>query len=77
MGSEMCIRDSKYAMHIDPSHPILPWIVEYAGGLRSCYTVTKNGKTPMERIRGRGIKVKIAECGEKVLYKELAASDQK
>ena len=58
-------------VRIGCEHPLFPWMVEWAAALITRYTVNKNGKTPMEMIRGRAAGKAIAKFGEKVLYQPM------
>ena len=57
---------------IGPSHPLIPWISEHAAQLKNMYMVGGDGRTPTERLRGRGVQRLVYELGEKVLFLLLA-----
>lgn len=56
---------------MDPKHPLMPWLVEQASHLRNRYQVGPDGRTPVERQRGRAIDSNVFELGEKVMYTPL------
>ena len=47
--------ESKMRTEIAPSHPLIPWIIEHAAQLKNRYIVGADGRTPTERLRGRGV----------------------
>ena len=51
---------------IGPSHPLIP------AQLKNRYMVGADGRTPTERLRGRGVQRPVYELGEKVLFIPLA-----
>ena len=69
--------EERMGHELEPTHPLLPWIVEHAAQLRNRYQVGSDGKTPYERLRGRSIHRPIFEIGESVLYLPLARSKNK
>ena len=48
---------------------VFPWMVRHAAWLCTRYGVKQDGRTAYERLRNRGYKGEVAECGEVVLYK--------
>ena len=56
-----------------PTEAVIPWLVEHASHLYSRYKVGADGRTPLERIRGRSVKRPICELGEQILYMPLKA----
>ena len=56
---------------IDRAHPLLPWIIEHAPQLRNKYQVSADGRTPVERLRGRSVARPEFEIGERVHYVPL------
>ena len=52
---------------IGPSHPLIPWIIEHAAQLKNRYMVGADGRTPTERLRGRGVQRLVYELGENLL----------
>ena len=50
----------------------MPWIIEHAAQLKKRYMVGADGRTPTERLRGRGVQRPVYELGEKVLFLPLA-----
>ena len=63
--------ESNLRVEIGPSHPLLPWIIEHAAQLKNRYMVGADGRTPTERLRGRGVQSPVYELGEKVLFLPL------
>ena len=63
--------ESNLRTEIGPS-PLIPWIIEHAGQLKNRYMVGADGRTPTERLRGRGVHRPVYELGEKVLFLPLA-----
>ena len=59
---------------IGPYHPLIPWIIEHAAQLKNRPMVGVDGRTPTERLRGRGVQRLVYELGEKVLF--LPLTDQ-
>ena len=64
--------ESNLRTEIGPSHPLIPWIIEHAAQLKNRYMVGADGRTPTERLRGRGVQRPVYELGEKVLFLPLA-----
>ena len=64
--------ESNLRTEIGPSHPLIPWIIEHAAQLKNSYMVGADGRTPTERLRGRGVQRPVYELGEKVLFLPLA-----
>ena len=56
---------------IPPSHDILAWMVDHVASIYRRVVVGVDGKTPMERIRGRKGRDIMAEFGEYVHYMPL------
>ena len=46
--------ESNLRTEIGPSQPLIPWIIEHAAQLKNRYMVGADGRTPTERLRGRG-----------------------
>ena len=51
-----------------PTHDILAWLVEHAMSIDQRTAVGSDGKTPMDRIRGRRGRSVMAVFGESVMY---------
>ena len=56
---------------IPPSHDILAWMVDHVASIYRRVAVGTDGKTPMERIRGRRGRDIMAEFGEYIHYMPL------
>ena len=52
-------------------HPVLPWLVDYAGVLLSRYNRGADGFTPFERSTGKKWQVQLPEFGETVWFQPL------
>ena len=63
--------ESNLRTEIGPSHPLIPGIIEHAA-----YMVGADGRTPTERLRGRGVQRLVYELGDKVLFLPLAPPDE-
>ena len=63
---------SNLRTEIGSSQPLIPWIIEHAAQLKNRYMVGADGRTPTERLRGRGVQRPVCELGEKVLFLPLA-----
>ena len=64
---------------IPPTHDVMTWLVEHACSINRRVAVGSDGKTPVERLRGRRGRDLVAEFGERVLYIPLRGdvTDQK
>ena len=60
--------ESNLRIGIGPSHPLILWIIEHAAQPKNMYMVGADGRTPTERLRGRGVQRLVCELGEKVLF---------
>ena len=60
--------ESNLRTEIGPSHPLIPWMIEHAAQLKNKCMVGADGRTPTERVRGRGVQRPVYELGEKVLF---------
>ena len=56
---------------IPDSHPIITWLVQYAGAVHRRFSVGEDGKTPSERISGRKCTQLMAEFGERIWWMPL------
>ena len=54
-----------------PHHDLLPWIIEHAMSIYRRTHVGSDGRTCIERIRGRSGRDVVAEFGESILYLPL------
>ena len=63
-----CSSESNLRTEIGPSHLPVPWIIEHAAQLKNRYMMGADGRTPTERLRGRGVRRPVCELGEKVLF---------
>ena len=61
----------KIKKSIKPCDNILLWLVEHVGQLYSRYNVGEDGRTPMERLRGRGMARPEFEFAERLLFMPL------
>ena len=65
--------ESRLGEKLDYGHPLLPWLVEHAANVRNRHAVGKDGRTPIERARGKRISRPLCEFGEKVLCMPVGA----
>jgi len=56
---------------IESTHPLWPWLVEYAAMGIYMYQVGSDGKTARQRTRGRSSMASTVGFGEQVLYKPM------
>ena len=68
--SKSCLDDS-IGDRIDPSHPILTWLVEHVASVDRRTSVGQDGRTPMHRTRGRHGRDILAEFAECVHFMPL------
>jgi hypothetical protein len=61
--------EHKAKVIIGARHPLMPWIVEYAGHLLNRFEVSQDGKTAYERLKGKSARTLGIELGESVLWK--------
>ena len=62
--------ENRIMSKIDDQHAVITWLTEYAALLLNRFEVGRDGKTAYERMKGKSAKVRGAEFGEKVLWKE-------
>ena len=62
---------SRIKAEVPWNHPLALWLIEYAAVLINVYREGKDGRTPMERLRGQKHERPFAEYGERVLYMPL------
>ena len=62
---------------LDSRHPLLPWIIEHAAAIRNQYQKASDGRTPIERLRGRAAKRTEYEIGESVHFIPLNTQQAK
>ena len=55
-------------MKVEESHTVLPWLIMYAAMLINICSVGEDGKTAIERRRGKKFKRELPEFGENVWY---------
>ena len=60
----------RWKRRIPTRHPVMAWIVEYAGHLLNRFEVSRDGKTAYERCKGKRSKSIGVEFGEAVLWKK-------
>lgn len=61
----------RYGVDVNPKHPILPWLVDYAGVTLSRFQRGADGRTPYERSTGKPRRIQVPEFGECILYQPL------
>ena len=67
----MSALEARLRAKIPCDHPMASWLVEYAAALLNLYREGKDGKTPMERLKGDKHGRPMAEFGEQILYMPL------
>lgn len=63
--------EEHYNFKIPAKHPVLCWLVDYAGTLISRFLRGPDGRTAFERSTGRPWRIRLPEFGECVLYQPL------
>ena len=63
--------EANYGAAISSRHPILPWLIDYAGTLLSRFSRGQDGRTPYERSTGKRWQLKLPAFGECVLFQRL------
>ena len=63
--------EEKLGHELEATHPLLPWVIEQSAQLRNRFQLGPDGRTGVERLRGRAISRPIFHVGEKVLYLPL------
>ena len=61
--------EQNYGVKIPVNHPVVQWLVTYAGFALRCYSVGRDGKTAYQRIRGKRFDRELVEFGERVHFK--------
>ena len=54
---------------VPSTHPVMTWLVEHAAVVLNRFHVSRDGRTPYERIRGKKYKGEITEFGRKVYHR--------
>ena len=75
-GIVRTLKDSlecKLGIMFNFDHPIVHWMVEHAATIINRFSVSRDGKTPYERIKGRKSHVKLVPFGESIMYKVQAS----
>ena len=60
--------ETKINNKLTADHPVISWIVEYAGAVLRRYVVGLDGQTPFQRVTGRAARGLPAEFGERIWY---------
>ena len=58
----------KYQMRFAVDHNILPWFVRHAGDSLNRFQVGKDGRTAVQRLKGRRFARRVVEFGEGIWY---------
>ena len=69
--------EDRLRRNIPTNHPLVAWVVQYAGDLLSTYLIGHDGKTPIQRLTGKVAREEILEMGESVLYRSYQDTDVK
>ncbi len=64
--------EHRTGLQFKPKHPLMTWLIEYAGHLLNRFEVSHGGKTSYERCKGKRAKTLGIEFGESVLWKRKA-----
>ena len=57
-----------YGERLEHASPVIPWMVIHAAAIMSRFKVGKDGKTPLQRIKGKSCNRAQIEFGECVTY---------
>ena len=68
--------DARYKAQVHPRHPVLCWMVDYAGSLITRFNRGSDGRTPYERLTGKKWNISLPEFGECVFYKPLKGEEK-
>ena len=60
--------ESRYETKLDSKHCIIPWIVKHAASTISRFRVEKDGRTALQRLKGKRCRKDQGEIGECVMY---------
>ena len=69
--------ESHVREHIGIRHPVWEWMLEWSAGLMNRYRVGGDGKTGLQRIRGKRSHKQVCIFGEKVLWMPLDTKNYK
>ena len=50
-------------------HPVMTWMVEHGAETINRFHVSKDGRTPYERLKGKRFKGEVVEFGRKIMYR--------
>ena len=68
--------EDHYKVRIPARHPVLCWLLDYAGALITRFNRGEDGMTPYERSVGKKWSIQLPEFGECVLFKPLKGEHQ-
>ncbi len=58
-------------MSIGSEHALIPWLIQHAGHLITCYKTQKDGRSPYQRLRGKRATTYLVPLGEKILFQRV------
>lgn len=67
--------ERKLGGHITCTHPVFAWLTEFVGDAITKYLVGKDGKTPYERLYGKGVNEEGLEFGESLWWRPPRGGD--
>ena len=71
----LSVLEERLQGRVAQDHPIIDWLTEYAAAVLRRARVGKDGRTALERIKGRRSHLKVPEFGEAVCFKPLKVRD--
>ena len=72
-----CDLQSKLTGKLNRNHPVMTWLVRYAGVLINMFHIGKDGRTPYERRKGKKAHPNLVDFAEKVLFRPVKADKNK
>ena len=69
--------EGRYEIKLGNDHPLISWIVKYAGDVITRHKVGLDGKTPYERLKGWKSSTRVVPFGETVLWQPLKSAQNK
>ena len=60
--------ESRYEMEINGKHHAIPWMICHAAAMISRFRVGKDGRSAMQRLKGKRCRKGQGEFGECVMY---------
>ena len=63
--------ESRMGAQVDLRHPIVSWMVQHAGYLLTHVQVSRSGRRPYEKLKGKASQKELCEFGEKIHFMPL------